>query len=187
MARSTAVGRHGRRQSGLLVWLTWGFAVALGLTPQNSIAEPDAGALPALACAVEGARHPHQAAVLCRKLGERLGRRTPHVADARTVRRSPSVQLILQDVQWIVIYLERGKVRAFTRISTVDAERREAQLFARAVRTLARLKPPKEPDACLRVEPARGGRESSFDLAYPWAELKRCRRHVLGVVDPWGP
>ena len=184
MARSTAAGRHGRHQSGFAVWLAWGFAVALGLAPQTSLAKADEAAL---ACAVEGARHPHQAAVLCRKLGARLGRRTTHVADARTVKRRPSVQLILQDVQWIVIYLERGKVRAFTRISTVDAERREARLFARAVRTLAKLKPPKEPDACLRVETARDRRQSSFDLVYPWAELKRCRRHVLGVVDPWGP
>lgn len=143
-------------------------------------ASADAAQLP-LHCAVEAApAHARGLEGLCAKLGKELGREVRSVDDVR--RAGSGVQVIATDVTWYVVLVEGGKVRAFTRISALEARGRELAFVKSAWRALSAASP-KAPAPCLRIDPATAA--SGSDLVYPWAELAPCTRTVLDVRDPW--
>jgi hypothetical protein len=143
----------------------------------------DAGAAP-LRCAIEGTRGQQlPAKALCEQLGQALGRPTPWVEDARKDKRGEALQIVRDDVQWTLVLLRKGAVRAWTRVSIDDARGREAAFFSRAVRSLLKTAP-KDNAPCVRLDPKDRSARSP-DLVYPWSELKPCVRQVVDVVDPW--
>lgn len=155
------------------------FVLALSLSLLTGPAQAQ-GPKP-LRCAVESSPRGLHPKTLCAQLGHALGRTTQLVADARKGSKSDAIQIMHDDVQWTLVLLRGGAVRSWTRVSSADARGREAEFFARAVRSLLKEEP-KAPNTCVRLEPktARG-----FDLVYPWAELKPCEPRVVEVPDPW--
>jgi hypothetical protein len=105
------------------------------------------------------------------------------VPDARKEAKGDAVQIMHDDVQWTLVVLRNGAVRAWTRVSVSDARGREVTFFARALRSLLQTEP-KTPNTCVRLEP-KNTRSAAFDLVYPWAELKPCEPRVVEVPDPW--
>lgn len=137
-----------------------------------------------LRCAVEDEEHIVASKRVCELLGTALHREVVRVADARTEKKGDAIQIMGGDVQWIVAWLRDGKVRAWTRISKTIAQGKELDTITRATRALLGQKlGPKE--RCVRVDPNGGRRMRSFDLAYPWTELKECEPRVTEVPDPW--
>lgn len=150
-------------------------------------AEPVASTSRALYCAVEGNPRPLRAADICKALERRLGRSLSSVSDARKVEHGDAVQLIHDDVQWVVIWLSDGRIRAWTRVSKLEASDNQLKFLARATEELAksaRASSSPEP-RCVRLDPNAGHKMRSNDLSYPWAELKPCERRLIEVVDPW--
>lgn len=150
-------------------------------------AEPVASTSRPLHCAVEGSTRPLRAADICQALERRLGRSLSSVSDARDVRHGDAVQLIHDDVQWVVIWLSDGRIRAWTRVSKVEASDNQLRFLVRATQELAksaRASTTSEP-RCVRLDPNAGHKMRSSDLSYPWAELKPCERRLVEVVDPW--
>lgn len=144
----------------------------------------------ALACTALGMGSAARSAALCRDLGRVLGRPVQVLEEGRKALRA-ALHIVRGDVDWLVVWLEQGKARAFTRVSSADASGREALFLARAARVLmreAKLRDAAEKTheaGCIRVEANGGVPMRAFDLAYPWADLKRCKLHVVDVVDPW--
>lgn len=138
---------------------------------------------PALGCAVEASKRVLRAASFCDALGRALGRPIAAVDDARTVTRGDSVQVLRSDVQWIVIWLVDGRVRAWTRVSLIEPVAQQLSLLVRAATALSRDLP--RPEECVRLDPNAGYKVRSSDLTYPWAELRPCKRKLVEVADPW--
>lgn len=136
-----------------------------------------------LRCAVDSSLRGTPPKALCDQLGQALGRPMPLIADARKETKLDAVQILSDDVQWTLVLLRRGTVRSWTRVSAADARGREVVFFARALRSLLQAEP-KSPSACVRLEP-KNPLSGSFDLVYPWAELKPCERRIVEVPDPW--
>lgn len=137
-----------------------------------------------LRCAVEGTTGQQLAPkALCDQLGQALGRPMPLVEDARKDKRGDALQIVRDDVQWTLVLLRKGAVRAWTRVSIDDARGREVAFFGRAVRSLLKSAP-KGDAQCVRLDP-KGRSARAPDLVYPWSELKPCVRQVVDVVDPW--
>jgi hypothetical protein len=153
----------------------------LGLTLQPAAAEAQAQPAKALRCAVELSPRGLSPKTICAQLGQAIGRSTQLVADARKGKKSDALQIIHDDVQWTLVLLRDGTVRAWTRVSAADARGHEVEFFARAVRSLLKEEP-KTPNTCIRLEPKT---PRGFDLVYPWAELKPCEPRVIEVPDPW--
>jgi hypothetical protein len=139
----------------------------------------------ALSCAVEGSARPMRAAELCKALQVELKRPLAAVADAREVKRGDALQLIHDDVQWTVIWMSSGRIKAWTRVSKVEAEEGQVRFLARAIRALAKAAPQAAESTCVRLDPNGGHKMRSPELSYPWAELAPCTRQVVEVVDPW--
>lgn len=157
-------------------------ALLLG-SPAGVMAE--AAARRPLSCAVEGSARPLRASELCRVLQRELKRPLSPVHDARSVKRGDALQLIHDDVQWTVIWLSDGRIKAWTRVSKVEAADDQVRFLARAVRALAKAAPQTAEARCIRLDPNGGHKMRSPDLSYPWAELAPCARQVVEVVDPW--
>lgn len=157
-----------------------GFAAVIALP---SMAEAQAPKK-ALRCAVEAEDHILASKQVCERLGSTLQREVVRVADARSQKSGDAVQIVGGDVQWIVVWLHDGRVRAWTRISKTLAEGKELETLARATRALF-AEPPASNERCVRVDPNAGRRMRAFDLAYPWAELKKCAARTAEVADPW--
>jgi len=137
-----------------------------------------------LGCAVDGLARLARSGELCRSVGRELTRSVVLVEDARKVARGESVHIIHDDVQWFVVWLVDGRVRAWTRVSKTEGMDDQLRLIGRAARALA--KQVVEPErACVRLDPNGGRRMRSPDLTYPWAELRPCGRRLVEVVDPW--
>lgn len=160
------------------LWLVTFFALLL-LAPRGLA---DARAL---SCAVEGSARPMRAAELCKALQSELKRPLAAVQDARDVKRGDALQLIHDDVQWTVIWLSAGRIKAWTRVSKVEAEDDQVRFLARAIRALAKAAPQTAEASCVRLDPNGGHKMRSPELSYPWAELAPCTRQVVEVVDPW--
>lgn len=158
-------------------------SLALSTLAGSALAQP-AAAAPPLACAVEAPNDKPAPAHVCQQLGKVLNRQVRRVDDARKEGRGDAVQIIRDDVQWTVVLLAAGNVRAWTRVSAADAQGQEASFFARAVRVLMRTEP-KAAETCVRVVPSEDRSARAPDLVYPWAELKPCVRRSIEVVDPW--
>jgi hypothetical protein len=137
-----------------------------------------------LRCAVEGSVRPLRPAELCRELQRELGRPLTFVEDGRAVKRGAAVQFIHDDVHWVAIWLVDSRIRAWTRVSKTEAADDQVRFLARAVRALAKAAREQEPH-CVRLDPNAGHKMRSADLSYPWAELERCPRRWVEVVDPW--
>jgi hypothetical protein len=137
-----------------------------------------------LPCAVLGTGSAGRAKALCQAVGRELGQAVSIIDDGRSVRRGEALHIEQGDVSWTVIWLRDGRARAFTRVSAVEAEGREALFLARASRAVKR-EARKVSRECLRVEPNGGRRMRVAELAYPWAELRTCRAHFIDVLDPW--
>jgi hypothetical protein len=105
------------------------------------------------------------------------------IDDAREAKHGDSVQVLRSDVQWIVIWLVQGRVRAWTRVSQMEAADKQLATLVRAASALPDSLP--EPPSCVRLDPNGGYRMRSTDLTYPWAELKPCKRKTIEVADPW--
>jgi hypothetical protein len=179
--------RSVRRVAALGAWRVAALGAWLGLlvgslTAPAAAETTDAGhALPPLNCAIEAApAHARGLEGLCAKLSKELGREVRTVDDVR--RAGAGVQIIATDVTWYVVLVEGGKVRAFTRISAIEARGRELSFVKSAIRALSTAAP-KAPAPCLRIDPATAATGS--DVVYPWAELVPCTRTVLDVRDPW--
>jgi len=166
---------------GLCALLTTGLLAALVAGP----AQGQAGQSRALACAIDGSVRPLRASELCRALQRELGRPLTHVDDARAVKRGEAIQLIQDDVQWVVIWLVDGRIRAWTRVSKVEAADDQLRYLARATQALARSGSTSTEPSCVRLDPNAGRKMRSPDLTYPWAELSPCKRQWVEVVDPW--
>jgi hypothetical protein len=136
-----------------------------------------------LRCALDSSMRGITAKGLCEQLGQALKRPTQLVPDARKKTKGDALQIVHDDVQWTLVVLRNGAVRAWTRVSVSDARGREVLFFTRALRSLLATEP-KSPSACVRLEPKRT-RSAAFDLVYPWAELKPCKPRVVEVPDPW--
>ncbi len=163
---------------------TWSVRLAWTLLAAQLLWTTAAAAAEPLACGVEGTSRPVQASEVCRALGRALGRPIAIVDDARKVARGDALQVIQEDVEWIVVWLVDSHVRSWTRVSKIEAAPDQLRFLARAARALAELSPPPPKRACVRVDPdSRSAR--SPDLIYPWAELRPCRRRLVEVVDPW--
>ena len=141
-----------------------------------------AQALP-VACAVEATDRQLSAPGLCDALAKVIGRPVVRVEDARATH-GESVQVIHSDVQWIVIWLVDGHVRAWTRVSKIEAARRQLHMLVSAAKALAKRLPTAKA-ACIRLEPNAGHKVRSAELTYPWATLRPCRQRMIEVVDPW--
>jgi hypothetical protein len=178
-----------RARLGALVagsrWLGWmALSVLLALPPCGRVARAEAQAASALTCAVEGLTPGLRPADLCRAVGRELKRSMVWVDDARASKTGAAVQIIQGDVQWIVAFLVDGRVRAWTRVSKIEAASDQLRFLVNAARELAKVAPAIDKE-CVQVDPNGGRKMRSSDLTYPWAELKPCRRHSLEVVDPW--
>ena len=138
---------------------------------------------PAFACSVEASKRVLRAADFCEALGRRLGRPVTPIDDARDAKHGDSVQVLHSDVQWIVIWLVDGHVRAWTRVSQIETAKQQLSMLVRAAIALPRNIP--EPHACVRLDPYGGYKMRSSDLTYPWAELKPCKQRQVEVTDPW--
>jgi hypothetical protein len=138
----------------------------------------------ALPCAVDGSVRPQRAEDLCRAVQRELGRTLTTVEDARAIKRGEAVQFIQDDVHWVVIWLLDGRIRAWTRVSKTEAADDQVKFLARAARELAKAAQGDE-RTCVRLDPNAGHKMRSTDLTYPWAELARCPRRWVEVVDPW--
>jgi hypothetical protein len=188
LARGTArfdvqVQRLGRIAVGLLsAWMLAAACLCAG-EAHAQVAQV-AKAAPALACAVEGTERGVRASELCRALGRELGRSTTLVDDARTTKHGEAIQIIHGDVQWVVAWLANGHVRAWTRVSKIEADEDQLRFLVRAARELAKVSPALQRE-CVQLDPNGGQKMRSPDLTYPWAELKPCRRRSIEVVDPW--
>jgi len=147
-------------------------------------AHAQAGASTTLACAVEGTPRGLRAADLCKALGRELGRPTALIDDARATKRGDALQIIAGDVQILVVWLSAGHVRAWTRVSKIEAAADQLRFLVRAARELAKAAPAQERE-CVQLDPNGGRKMRSPDLSYPWAELKPCQRRPVEVVDPW--
>ena len=90
----------------------------------------------------------------------------------------------LSDVQWTVIWLNEGHVRAWTRVSVTEAADEQVRFVVRATQALAKASAAPE-KVCVRLDPNGGRKMRSDDLTYPWAELKPCRQKRVEVPDPW--
>jgi len=143
-----------------------------------------AAAAPALSCAVEGLTRRLKPADLCRAIGRELKRPATLVEDARATKSGAALQIIQGDVQWIVAFLVEGRVRAWTRVSNIEAAADQQRFLVNAARELAKLARTNVTE-CVQVDPNGGRKMRSSDLTYPWAELKPCRRHSIEVLDPW--
>ena len=161
----------------------FGRLLAVVLFSFNFTAYSQAGAK-AVPCAVDGSVRPQRATDVCRAVQKELGRALTHVDDARAVKRGDAVQFIQDDVHWVVIWLHDGRIRAWTRVSKTEAADDQVRFLARAARALSKAAEAEEP-ACLRLDPNAGRKMRSPDLTYPWAELARCSRRWVEVVDPW--
>lgn len=159
-----------------LAWLL-GLTVALGSSGTASAQKAK------LACAVEASKRVLSRDAFCEALGRALGRPVVPIDDAREAKQGESVQVLQSDVQWIVIWLVQGHVRAWTRVSQIEAADQQVATLVRAASALPRSLP--EPPACVRLDPNGGYRVRSADLTYPWAELKPCKRKAIEVTDPW--
>jgi hypothetical protein len=137
-----------------------------------------------LACAVEGTPRGLRGADLCKALGRELGRPTTMIDDARTTKRGDALQIIAGDVQILVVWLSDGHVRAWTRVSKIEAAADQLHFLVRAARELAKAVPALERE-CVQLDPNGGRKMRSPELSYPWAELKPCQRRSVEVVDPW--
>jgi hypothetical protein len=136
-----------------------------------------------LACAVEASKRVLRAASFCDALGRALGRPVTATDDARSVKRGDSVQVLRSDVQWIVIWLVDGRVRAWTRVSLIEPLAQQLSILVRAATALPRGLA--EAPECVRLDPNAGYKVRSADLTYPWAELRPCKRKLVEVADPW--
>lgn len=164
------------------LWRAGLFAVLAVLSGGRARAE---GPRPnTLACAVESSARPLRAAELCQKLERELGRPLALVDDARSITRGEAVQLIQDDVHWVVIWLTDGSIRAWTRVSKLEAADDQVRFLGRALRALAKVAKVREP-SCVRLDPNAGHKVASPELTYPWAELRPCKRRQVEVVDPW--
>jgi hypothetical protein len=137
-----------------------------------------------LACAVEGTPRGLRTADLCKAVGRELSRPTLLVDDARLVKRGDALQVIAGDVQFLLVWLADGRVRAWTRVSKIEAATDQLRFLLRATRELAKVAPAVERE-CVQLDPNAGRKMRSPDLTYPWAELKPCQRRQVEVVDPW--
>ena len=165
------------RFDGPVAWLGWLVSLMLGL----------AWATPALArpvsCAVETNNRQLSAPALCNAVAKALARPVVRIDDARAAP-GESLQVIHSDVQWIVIWLVDGKVRAWTRVSKIEVAAPQLHMLVSAAKALASGVP--EPAAaCVRLDPNAGYKMRSPELTYPWATLRPCRRQMVEVVDPW--
>jgi hypothetical protein len=147
-------------------------------------AQAPAAASASLACAVEGTPRGMRTADLCKAVGRELTRPTALVDDARTIKRGDALQIIAGDVQFLLVWLSEGRVRAWTRVSKIEAAGDQLRYLLRATRELARVAPALDRE-CVQLDPNAGRKMRSADLAYPWAELKPCQRRQVEVVDPW--
>jgi hypothetical protein len=138
-----------------------------------------------LPCAVDGSVRPLRANELCQALRHELGRPLTRVDDARSVRHGEAIQFIHDDVQWVVIWLVDGRIRAWTRVSKVEAAEHQLSFLARAAKALAKTVQAGTEPSCVRLDPNAGHKMRSADLTYPWAELQPCKRQWVEVVDPW--
>ncbi|MDB4976656.1 MAG: hypothetical protein JWN48_4997 [Myxococcaceae bacterium] len=154
-------------------------AVLLSVAPGAAQAPTRAG----LTCGVEGATRGVRRADLCTALGQALKRTVTQVEDARDSS-GDAVQIIGGDVQWIVIWLSTGRVRAWTRVSQTEAADDQLRFVVRATEALIKASSPAQQD-CVRLDPNGGRKMRSTDLTYPWAELRPCKRRQVEVVDPW--
>ena len=149
-----------------------------GVIPVARAAPP-----PPLTCGVEGESKSVRGADLCAAVGKALKRTVVVVEDARRTHHE-AVQIIRGDVQWTVIWLEAGHVRAWTRVSHIEAADQQIRFVVNATEALVKANTPVGND-CVRLDPNGGRRMRSSDLSYPWAELKKCKRERVEVLDPW--
>ncbi|MDB4989060.1 MAG: hypothetical protein JWN04_4238 [Myxococcaceae bacterium] len=122
-------------------------------------------------------------AELCAALGQALKRSITLVDDARGAT-GDAVQVIRGDVQWTVIWLASGKVRAWTRVSQTEAADEQLRFVVHATEALAKAHLTAE-HKCVRLDPNGGRKMRARELSYPWAELKPCKHKAIEVVDPW--
>ncbi len=148
----------------------------------TAFAQPPSAA--PLRCAVEGETQILANGRVCEALGTAIGRPIIKVRDARKGTPGEAIQILEGDLQWIVVLLKNGQVRAWTRISKTYAQGKELATITRVARTLLSQKLGKN-ERCVRVEPNGGRRMRGFDLAYPWVELKECATRFTEVPDPW--
>jgi hypothetical protein len=158
--------------------------VGLYAAVRHAQAEAPAGTAVGLACAVEGTPRGLRTAELCKAVGRELTRPTQLVDDARLIKRGEALQIIAGDVQFLLVWMSEGRVRAWTRVSKIEAANDQLRFLLRATRELAKAAPAVERE-CVQLDPNAGRKMRSTDLTYPWAELKPCQRRQLEVVDPW--
>lgn len=127
--------------------------------------------------------HGARSADLCGAIGRELKRTITMVDDARGAQ-GEAVQIIRGDVQWTVIWLVAGHVRAWTRVSQTEAAKDQVRFVVNATKALVKAGATATHE-CVRLDPNGGRQMRSSDLTYPWAELKPCQRKVVEVVDPW--
>lgn len=176
------VARRGRSLLHVVGLLAW----ALCLSRATATAQKPA--LPGLICGVEGSTRGPRSADLCSALGRELKRTVTLVDDARGAP-GDALQIIRGDVQWTVIWLADGHVRAWTRVSQTEASNDQVRFVVNATRALVKAGAAMTKTAlandCVRLDPNGDHPMRSSDLTYPWAELKPCHRKVIEVVDPW--
>ncbi|MET0340523.1 MAG: hypothetical protein ABW252_05955 [Polyangiales bacterium] len=146
-------------------------------------AGPARAEAPAFKCAVDTNPRQLSAPALCEAVGKALARPVERVDDARRAR-GEALQVVHSDVQWIVIWRVDGKVRAWTRVSKLEAEAPQLKLLVSAAEALVR-RAPKVGARCVRLDPNAGHKMRAPELAYPWAALKPCKPLMVEVVDPW--
>lgn len=155
----------------------------LSLPCSISAQPPPSTARKPLACAVEGSRGLRSDDV-CRALGRELARTIVVVDDGRAVKTGDSIQVMHDDVQWSVVWLVSGHVRAWTRVSRTEAADDQLRFLVRAARAL--MKQAASPSTeCVRLDPNGGRAMRAPELSYPWTELKPCARRLVEVPDPW--
>jgi hypothetical protein len=156
-----------------------------GLQPAaRALADAPAGAAASLACAVDGTPRGLRSSELCKAVGRELTRPTQLVDDARVIKQGDALQIVADDVQFVLVWLAEGRVRAWTRVSKIEAANDQLRYLLRATRELAKVAPAVERE-CVQLDPNAGRKMRSTDLTYPWAELKPCQRRLVEVVDPW--
>jgi hypothetical protein len=137
-----------------------------------------------LACAVEESAQTLRPAALCGELGRALGRPVTQVKDAREPQLGDAVQILAEEMHWIVARLHHGRVKVWTRISRSFAEGREALFLSRATKALF-AQAISNDHGCVRLDPNGGHRMRGFDLVHPWADLQSCPGRSVEVPDPW--
>ena len=125
----------------------------------------------AFKCAVEASSRQLSGPALCEAVGKALARPVERVDDARSVR-GEALQVMHTDVQWVVVWLRSGRVRAWTRVSKLETAEPQLELLVRAASALAKRAPaPGTP--CVRLDPNAWTQDARCRADVPWAALKR--------------